>query len=565
MARAKPADTAKPRGAKPKPRKATKPKAAAAAVPTEPRVRMYRHGLGDGFLLTFPREKQRDFRVLIDCGIIQGTPQLKDQPDPLALVVADLVEETADPDTGKATIDVLVATHEHWDHLAGFATLTDKFKEFDFSRVWLAWTEDPKNPTARKLRRERAEKVNALKLGLDHTRAKFGVTGLGAADATGSDKAVVTELERVGEVLSFFGVDPDTGAGLGVTGDGDDLFGVKGKPRLSVSEAMDWCRTHAGAEFFTPGGIIDLTADVPGLRVYVLGPPTDPRQLFKDLPTKKGRETYEEEDAAFAAASGTFFGADLGQMGGATQAERAFDRSAPFDDKYRVSMTDAAGTDFFRTYYLGTGAGLGEEWRRIDEAGLAAVSAFALQLDSDTNNTSLALAFELGDPGEGQVLLFPGDAQVGNWESWHADPDDKPLVWHPAGTDGPAVTAKDLLERTVLYKTGHHGSHNATLRGKGLELMTHPDLVALVPVDSYVAREKKHWARMPFVPLMDALRKQAHGRVIVADQPLAAMKPKPAFPGTVADAPKHKALTVESDDQKLVTRPLYVDYTLPPA
>jgi hypothetical protein len=33
------------------------------------------------------------------------------------------------------------------------------------------------------------------------------------------------------------------------------------------------------------------------------------------------------------------------------------------------------------------------------------------------------------------------------------------------------VKAEDLLERTVLYKVGHHASHNATLRQKGLELM----------------------------------------------------------------------------------------------
>ena len=28
------------------------------------------------------------------------------------------------------------------------------------------------------------------------------------------------------------------------------------------------------------------------------------------------------------------------------------------------------------------------------------------------------------------------------------------------------MTTKDLLARTVLYKVGHHGSHNATLNGK---------------------------------------------------------------------------------------------------
>jgi hypothetical protein len=50
---------------------------------------------------------------------------------------------------------------------------------------------------------------------------------------------------------------------------------------------------------------------------------------------------------------------------------------------------------------------------------LGLAGRLALQLDSDTNNTSLVLAFELGKSG--RVLLFPGDAQVGNWLSWHKE------------------------------------------------------------------------------------------------------------------------------------------------
>src|SRR5262245_45459831 len=238
---------------------------------TAVRVRMYRHGLGDCFLLCFPRKRNRDFRILIDCGIIQGTPLLKKEGDVLEKVVADLKKATRHPDSdaGKPTIDVLVATHEHWDHLAGFAVLTKEFEEFDIKEVWLAWTEDPKDPVANQLRRERAEKVNALKLGLDHARAELGVDPQLGADAGATD-----DLNRVSEVLSFFGVDPTTGAGLGVTADGDAVFGVKGKPKLSVGGAMDWCRNHKSAKvsFWRPGKVIDLDDEVKGLRAYVLGP-----------------------------------------------------------------------------------------------------------------------------------------------------------------------------------------------------------------------------------------------------------------------------------------------------
>ena len=96
-----------------------------------------------------------------------------------------------------------------------------------------------------------------------------------------------------------------------------------------------------------------------------------------------------------------------------------------------------------------------KDWRRIDNDWLAAAEQLALNLDSDTNNTCLALAFEWGVPGEGQVLLFPGDAQVGNWLSWRRQQ-------YQAG--GRTLTADQLMQHTILYKVGHHASHNATLR-----------------------------------------------------------------------------------------------------
>ena len=51
----------------------------------------------------------------------------------------------------------------------------------------------------------------------------------------------------------------------------------------------------------------------------------------------------------------------------------------------------------------------------------------------------------------------------------------------------------DLLANTVFYKASHHASHNGTLSGLaegafGLEQMTHPDLVCVVPVDGRCRR-----------------------------------------------------------------------------
>ena len=66
-------------------------------------------------------------------------------------------------------------------------------------------------------------------------------------------------------------------------------------------------------------------------------------------------------------------------------------------------------------------------------------------LDDEMNNTSLILLFEVGP----FRLLFPGDAQIENWE----------FTLKKARTN-PALKAR--LAGADLYKVGHHGSLNAT-------------------------------------------------------------------------------------------------------
>src|SRR5215813_14828776 len=99
------------------------------------------------------------------------------------------------------------------------------------------------------------------------------------------------------------------------------------------------------------------------------------------------------------------------------------------------------------------------------------------------------------------------DAQVGNWLSW------QDLSWDVEGTK---VTGPDLLNRTIFYKVGHHGSHNATLREKGLEEMKSLKL-AFVPVDHAMA-VKKRWNKMPLRSLMDALNEATHQCVVRIDE-----------------------------------------------
>ena len=510
--------------AKAKPKAAPSSKSKAGGKTREIRVRMYRQGLGDCFLLSFPKPEGGEFFILIDCGVILGTPD----PVPVMKAVAQDILTTT-----KGHVDVLVATHEHWDHVSGFDQAKDLFEKLDVVQVWLAWTEDPRNATAQQLRRDRADKLAKLWLGIGQMKTRLQATG---------DSEEVEEVRRAAEVLSFFGIDPEADPPP------SDGFGAAEKATSKTGAAMDWIRQKTkDPRFFTPGDLIELS-DAGGVRAYVLGPPTDLTQLRKDLPTRSGQETYEDK-MGLAALAATF-GVALTGSDGAPNPD--FDGSMPFDQKYGIKQDTAAEIEFYREHYFGSGPEDPDAWRRIDNAWTGGAAQFALQLDSDTNNTSLALAFELPD---GRVLLFPGDAQVGNWESWHADPKGNPRVWKVEGRD---VDAAQLLGRTVLYKVGHHGSHNATLREKGLELMPDDGLTALVPVDEYIAHEKKRWTKMPFNPLMARLKEKTKGRILRADDQQA----EDVALDRVRVVDSETLIQVAGSGGKPVKRPLYVDYLL---
>jgi hypothetical protein len=253
---------------------------------------------------------------------------------------------------------------------------------------------------------------------------------------------------------------------------------------------------------------------VTGVKVYVLGPP---RSVAGIRTLEKKSEIYPEivaapELEAFAAAA-LAAGSDAPLGDGERE---MILRSLPFDEVFRIPEDAAAthpdyGPFFCQAYGFTNDHAHGPEWRRIETDWLSAAGQLALDLNGKTNNTSLVLAVELGGAAPRPVLLLAADAQVGNWLSWHD------LAWPGEGSNGGTVTAADLLQRTVLYKVGHHGSRNATLSAQGLELMTHPELVALLPVDQEWAWEEKGWEH-PAKSLNHRLRTQARGRVLRTDE-----------------------------------------------
>jgi hypothetical protein len=438
-------------------------------------IRMYRQGLGDCFLVSFATTSKTPFNILIDCGVVLGTP------DPVPLMKR-VVEDVARITSGK--IDLLVVTHEHMDHVSGFNQVQDLFEKLKIERVWVAWTEDPTNPLANKLRAERRTAEEALRIAVNHLAL--------AGDAN--------TAQRVDSLLGFFGATSG-----------------------STRDAFDYAKKRAPAgkpRYCHPGEPPIALPELPNVRFWILGPPEDEKLIKKSNPSQ--HEAYGLD--ASPNGSQALFIAGLKRNMAAT-AEMSFQDDSiddPFERTYSVSMERAEQISFFKRRYYGNSddgsiyeKSTGEEfrdqsWRRIDSAWMEPSETMALQLDSATNNTSLVLAIELTTTGE--ILLFPGDAQGGNWLSWQ---DLKWEIEDPAGKKI-VVTGPDLLKRTIFYKVGHHGSHNATLKAKGLELMVNEGLIAMIPVDHAMA-VKKRWGRMPLPELTDRIKEKTRGRVLRVD------------------------------------------------
>ena len=189
------------------------------------RVRMYRVGFGDCFLVAFPVLGGQKY-VLVDCGVhARGDIHTMQQ------VVADIGEVTG----GKLAI--LIATHAHQDHISGFGSMESQFRKFLIGEVWLPWTENPKDTDAAKLRKKRMALVASL-------QAHFSAVAPNspAADAM----ANIAVDQRAMDALH-------------------SGFGVAAKVRYIEAGQDD----------------LEAPGDITGLTVKPLGPPRSPEFLAK--------------------------------------------------------------------------------------------------------------------------------------------------------------------------------------------------------------------------------------------------------------------------------------------
>ena len=432
------------------------------ATPIE--IRCYCHGLGDCLLLKLPRADATPFWMLIDCGIHSSA---KNGAATMREVVADIAVRTG------GILDVVVGTHEHWDHLSGFLQAKEAFADIEIREVWFSWAENPHDPDARKLDKYKGDASAAL---------------AGAA-------IKLAEVGRLRDVAN--GVDELLGFVFGASGD-------------KVRTARETLRSYPKGKpvrHLEPGTLAPLP-DVPGIRVYVLGPPRDPKLLgVEDVVS----ETYAFGGTSMAVAPvANAVALNDGGLRIDDDAAAPFDGSVgrPLDQLMNGEWPEGPDQDvsFFWDHYVGPAGDLPQDWRRIDHDWLTGTVDMALQLDGRTNNTSLVLAFEIVETA--RVLLFAADAQIGNWISWEK-------VTFPGDGERPAISANDLIRRTVFYKVGHHGSRNAT-RAAALERMDGSMLVAFSPTDEALAG-KVGWKDFPAPKTSQRIRELTAGRFFPAD------------------------------------------------
>lgn len=425
-------------------------------------IRMYRMGTGDFFLLTFKNPDEEIFRLMIDCGCINASEEL------VRVHVTDLIDHLGeDP-----TIDLLVVTHEHADHMNGFKLVDDLFKTIKFKKVWLAWTESKENTIANEYRGLNIRAGMALKAASEKLKSSV------------NNPAFVQEMKRqykgnlMLDGIDFYAKAVDEFVDINLPVDGGVIPTIEDKLREYgvISEDTE-------VECLDVKEVIENIAGLSGIRVFVLGPPEEKKYL--NVGEKHG-EMYKQREHASAF---DFSFIDV----------LCDDRSnliKPFKDKH-VAKT---GNEVSKIYKQR------DTYRKIDFDWLNGISELALRYERNINNTSLALAFEFVESGK--ILLFPGDAEFGSWLSWH-----EKLSWEIVKNGKKeTVSIKEILARTVCYKVSHHLSQNGTPKQKGLELLSNPDLVAFVTLD--LDKIQKVWRNtMPNDFIGAGLLKQTKGRV----------------------------------------------------
>jgi hypothetical protein len=194
---------------------------------------------------------------------------------------------------------------------------------------------------------------------------------------------------------------------------------------------------------------------IPGLSVQVLGPPTSTEFLAQMNP---GKDHYLR----------------VGPEG-----EASDQTIQPIASKWIFDPGKSSGGPVLSA----------AEEKELQNLTGSSLENLAFALDQARNNESLVTLFIFRD----QYLLFPGDAQYGNWQWWLEN-------LHP----------ENILPKLSFIKIAHHGSINATPKS-AIDQLTMGKAAAMVSTQSVP------WHSIPYVPAMTAYDEKTEHKVVRSD------------------------------------------------
>ncbi|HEX7833656.1 MAG TPA: MBL fold metallo-hydrolase [Thermoanaerobaculia bacterium] len=467
------------------------------------RVRMYRVGFGDFFLLTIPADDGPQ-HILIDCGVTPGTTHAGDIGT-IKDAVAHMAEETENH------LALIIVTHRHMDHIIGFSRCVDHFREFTVDAIWMPYWESEYDAQATKFQAD----LTAMALDVQQHLA------LAAGESIEIDA-------MLGMLRNATGVDDDE-LTLAAAG-GDEK--KKGKGGGTNAQSLSLLKTglNVTPEYYAKGDKPKLpkALKAAGLKAEILGPPpADELDFMKLTDLRKG----------------------VGQYLGASDSVDGGKKFEPFEHAWNVdhgAYPKSAFREFQQRLKKGPPVVAHAALEKVVQAAQPQSLLTAVkEIDNFLNNQSLVVLFTFKD----KKLLFVGDAQAGNWEYWMCGgtPTKTPTA------DDLSPEGKKILGSLDFYKVGHHGSTNATpitaVDAMGGNFVS----MCSTQADTYGTLAKG--TEVPRVPLLEALA--AKSPTVRSDEFPVTIKDNEV--DAIKDAPTKPPKTKQG---KLVVGDIYVDYLL---
>jgi len=376
--------------------------------PSKLTIRAYQVGFGDCFLLTFKypereNKSEAERHVLVDFGST-GMPAGVVAAEQMMNVANDIKQRC----NGK--LQIVVATHRHKDHISGFTTKEDGSGTGDVIAklqpdiVIQPWTEDPALQDADVKIDSEKQSGQGLQLNAHYVSSLTNMNFL--ADT------IATEIKHLGSQKFMPALSPELAAQIEFLSEDNSL-----PNRSAVANLASMGKNH----YVNHGYKLDVSEILPGVKIHVLGPPT----LEQHAQIRKQKSRDENEFWMLQGAANDFWKLQAASGELINNFTSGNNRLFPDADVFQ---------DFLPSH---------NRWfvRQLRSLRGDQLLSLVRILDKAMNNTSTILLFEFG----GKKLLFPGDAQIENWE--YALNDEQ---------------TAELLKDVCVYKVGHHGSRNAT-------------------------------------------------------------------------------------------------------